>query len=151
MSDVFEKARAAFNGYAAMDAPELPENPGSALQVAMYRWTQSHVPKHDLPPAVEGVLGMTEELGEAQEALNELVRATGRLSHVLLNAHQGRRGYDRDREQLRKLIADGLADHGVFAHMVATAMRLDYWTLVHETAREVLGRDWTTHPLTAGR
>lgn len=147
--DVFERSRAVFNSYAGMDTPELPKEPGPALQVAHFRWSQNKVPKHTLPRAVEGVLGMMEELGEAQAALNQLMIATARLSHLMLNESQGRRGYGEDIERMRKLVADGLADHGVFAHHLATAMRLDYWTLVHGTAVEVMQRDWKKNPLTA--
>ncbi len=146
----FDKARAVFNSYAGMDEPDLPKEPGPALQVAHYRWAQLKVPKHTLWQSTEGILGMTEELGEAQEALNKLVVAVGRLAHIELNVSQGRRGYDAEVEKLRRLVADGLADHGVFAMHLATAFRLDYWTLVSETAREVMAkRDWKQNPLTA--
>lgn len=151
MSTPFEKSRIAFNKYAAMGEGEFPDNPGSRLQVLHYRWAQNKVPKHTLPAEVEGVLGMCEELGEVQDALNQLNKATGKLAHIVLNASQGRRGYDQYRQKLRELIADGLADHGIFAHHLATAMRLDYWTLVHATAMEVIERDWIKNPLTAAK
>lgn len=145
----YEDARTVFNGYAGMDAPNLPAHPGAALQVKHFRWSQDKVPKHTLPQAVEGVLGMVEELGEAQEALNQLNAAVGRLCHIVLNESQGRRGYDKDVDALRRKVADALADHGIFAHHLATAMRLDYWTLVHRTAEEVMERDWKKNPVDA--
>lgn len=142
----FEAARQAFDAYCAMDTGALPTDPGSALQVRMWRWTQSRVAKHELPPGVEGALGMSEELGELSEALLGLLAAAGRLSHLMLNVSQGRRGLEHGTEELRQKVADALADHSVFAHMAATAARLDYWTLVERTAEEVMKRNWKEHP-----
>ncbi len=145
----FDAAREAFNRYAAMDHPDLPEDPGARLQVLLYRWTQTNVARSEMPANVAGTLGMAEELGEAQEALNGLFVASGRLSHLALNHAQGRRGYASDMSAFRSKVADALADHAIFAHQLATSMRLDYWTLVRETAIAVMKRNWKTNPLSA--
>lgn len=150
MSDVpYKKAREAFNRYAAMDAPQLPENQSSALQVMMYRWAMSKVPKHTLPLSTEGVLGTVEEVGECAGAMFKLFEAAGKLAHLELNASQGRRGYDKDVEKLRALVADAIGDAHTFMLQLGTAMRLDVWTICFETAKEVAERDWKTRPLNA--
>jgi NTP pyrophosphatase (non-canonical NTP hydrolase) len=109
----------------------------------------TNVTRSDLPMLVAGTLGMTEELGELREALDGLLKATGRLSHLALNYEQKRRGYADDMAAFRSKVADALADHAVFAHQAATAMRLDYWTLVRVTAEGVMKRNWKTNPLDA--
>lgn len=150
MSDLpYKKAREQFNTYAAMDTPELPADPGSALQVMQYRWVMRKVPKHSLPMSTEGILGTVEEIGELNENLLKLYAAVGKLAHYELNASQGRRGYDKNVEALRALVADAIGDAAVFLMSTCTPFRLDFWTLVRETAMEVMGRDWVARPLNA--
>lgn len=150
MSDVpYKKAREQFNSYAGMDAPKLPDNPCSALQVQHFRWAMSKVPKHTLPLSTESILGTVEEVGELAGDMLKLFAAVGKLCHLELNASQGRRGYDKDVEKLRALVADAIGDAATFLLGVSTAFRLDFWTIANETAKEAMERDWKSRPLDA--
>ena len=82
------------------------------------------------------------------EELGELTAAVGKLNHVVLNHYQERRGLE-DRDKYRAEVADGLADMIIFAHIIATSCRLDFWTIVRETAEKVMQRDWKKNPLDA--
>lgn len=143
----YEKSRAHFNSYAGLDAPNLPPNFLSALQVKLYRWTQTHVPKHTLPPSVENALGAVEEMGELFE--NRAMVGIGRLAHLELNISQGRRYSKLTEEEQRAKKADAIADAVVFLMNACTASRLDFGTLVADTIREVTERDWVKNPETA--
>lgn len=60
-----EKACAVFGEYAAMDAPDLPDNRLDAIQVRLCRW---QVNKFGSQPFERMALGIIEELGELQDA-----------------------------------------------------------------------------------
>jgi hypothetical protein len=65
MVSLFEKSSAAFSRYAALDAPHLPPEELSALQVRLWRW---QVEQFGLPDDRDLVLGIVEECGEMEEA-----------------------------------------------------------------------------------
>jgi len=142
MSDAFLNARKQFEMYAGVDSPRLPTNPTymSSIQVALYRWTQRKVPKHDLPSSTEGVLGAAEEVGELLEAT--CAAKMLKLAHLELNISQGRRYASKTREELRELKADAIADTVIFLMHLCTAERLDMGELIRGTVAEVLERDW---------
>lgn len=82
------EASKVFERYAAIDAPDLPVNSMSALQVALHRW-QVHNFGGGNP--LELLAGVQEELGE--------------LAYVVLKATQKIRGYD-DRQRVRDEVGD---------------------------------------------
>jgi hypothetical protein len=144
------KAREVFEKYAGMDTPDLPSDPRQALQVRLARWQQRNFGgRVDLPAAAVSALGANEESGEIGDALLALMShsalqgSVGSLAHVILKSSQRIRGMENE-ETCRKAIADGLADVAVFSMQLATVFRLDYWTIVHEVAEEVLRRVWAT-------
>lgn len=123
-SPALAKATAAFNEYAGMDAPHVPTDPFSALQVRMARWQARNF---GYQPIEREVLGVSEEAGE--------------LAHAVLKGLQGIRGMD-DREAYRAKAADALADIAIYSMQVATSLRIDYGTIIQATAEKVLERDW---------
>lgn len=134
----YEMSRAAFNKYAGMDEPFLPDNEVAACQVLFARWVNTKV-KHTLPGSVENVLGLAEEAGELHAAI-------GKLAHLELNLSQGRRYSKLTDEQVREEAADAVADIGIFLMNYCTTRRLDFVTLLLATAKQVLQRDWLTRP-----
>ena len=149
MSDeIMKKSREVFESYAGMDSPDVPDDEGSSLQVRLHRW-QSRNFQSQVSGEIINTLGISEEVGECQDAVSGLVSASGRISHATLKHHQKIRGYD-DREKYRAEIADAIADISVYAMQLATCLRLDFWTLVAETAADVMQRDWTKDKVTGG-
>lgn len=142
----FDKARKAFDEYAAMDAPNLPANEISALQVRLARWENTKFANSKFDNAA---FGMVEELGEAAEILiNQLMMSVGvgKVAKAHLKHSQGIRNMTR--EAMREKVADGLADQFIFGLQEATRQRLDLYTLLVETIKEVMGRDWIANPVT---
>lgn len=120
-----EEARESFATYAGMDAPDLPVDDTAALQVLLARWQTRNFGVGNLQQCA---LGVAEESGE--------------LCHAILKNAQGIRGMD-DREAFRAAAGDALADICIYAIQCATLLRLDFGTLLHRTAEQVLERDWT--------
>ena len=158
MTTAYEAARAAFDKYAAMDAPHLPDDPWSALQVKLTRWQTRNF---GIQPAERNALGIAEELGEMSESILDTVIynlglvsgfavTAGRLAHTVLKNAQKIRGMD-DMEKARHNIADGVADLMVFSMQLCTCFRLDMGTLFKLTAEKVLERDWTKKPQDGGQ
>lgn len=144
----YHKARQVFNNYAALDFPLLPVNELSATQVKLARWESNNIKSSFDAPA----LGMAEELGEAADILvNQLMMASGigKVAKAHLKNSQGIRGMTRD--QMREKVADGLADVLIFACQEATRQRIDLFTLLTETVRQVMGRDWIADPDKGGQ
>lgn len=150
-----QKAREAFDKYAAMDAPELPENPISALQVKLVRWQTINF---GVGSAELVTLGINEEIGELAEAIESALeplesvillmrikRAAGKISHAVLKNSQKIRGLA-DPDKFRELAGDAIADVAVFEIQLCTILRLDYWTLLAHTAAKVMERDFTKKP-----
>ena len=138
----YDFARAVFDDYAATDAPILPVNEMSALQVRLYRWQKANF----RPSGVEqSVLGVGEELGELTEAIIGLAACAGRLNHATLKNLQGIRGM-RDERAFRERAADAIADMMIFATQVCTTLRIDFGALYHTTATEVMKREWKKEP-----
>lgn len=119
------QARIAFDEYAAMDEPELPEDPLSALQVRLARWQNLN-----FGPATAEQLA----LGVAEEA--------GELCHAVLKRSQRIRGMG-DPVAFRFAAGDALADVTIYAMQMATLQRMDLGTLLRATAEVVMQRDWT--------
>lgn len=129
MSDIpVKRSHEQFNTYAAMDAPVLPVEPHSALQVQLARWQNNNFKTCTLLQMLAGVF---EEGGE--------------LSHAILKHQQGIRGMG-DPEKFRALAGDAIADIMVYLTQLATMLRLDIWTLYSETAYEVMQRNWAENP-----
>lgn len=125
---VIANASEVFDQYAAMDAPEVPRDPLSALQVMLVRWQTRNFGSADVR---EQTLGVCEEAGE--------------LAHAILKGAQGIRGLD-NREKMREEAGDAIADCAVYLMQVCTALRLDFGTLLHGIAQNVLNRDWKRDP-----
>ena len=123
-----EKAREVFSKYAGMDAPDLPDDASSAIQVALVRWQQKNFGGASL---FQMLAGVTEEVGE--------------LAHAILKHDQKIRGFD-DEGKFREAAGDAVADTVVYLTQLCTLLRLDFGTLVAETAGEVMKRDWKAKP-----
>jgi len=148
----YDISREAFNEYAGMDAPNLPEHPASALQVLLHRWEARQFGGGSVG---ESTLGVNEETGELSEAFIYLAAmqcGAGRMAHAVLKRGQGIRGFD-DPEVYRSHAADAIADVAIFAMQCATKLRLDFWQIVEDTANQVMGRDWSkkTQPTPAAQ
>ena len=63
------------------------------------------------------------------------------MCHAVLKQSQGIRGYD-DYEKFREDAGDAVADIVIFCIQMATLLRLDFWTLLSETAEVVMRRKW---------
>ncbi len=135
-------ARAAFDAYAGMDAPELPEGPMARLQVELCRWEAREFGGGN---SNDSVLGSNEEAGEAADAMIMLLGAksgAGRMAKAILKRNQGIRGYD-DPEKFRADLGDAFADMMIFGIQACTKSRMDFWTLLLRTAEDVMGRKWS--------
>lgn len=123
-----EKSREAFNKYAGIDAPFLPDDPQSSLQVQLCRWQVKNFGASNL---FQQLAGVTEEVGE--------------LAHAILKHDQKIRGFE-DEEKFREAAGDAVADAVVYLNQLCTLLRLDFGTLVNCTAQEVMQRDWKAKP-----
>lgn len=128
MTRPIEMARDAFDQYAGMDAPVLPANEQSCLQVQLCRWQRENFGGATLYQMLAGV---TEEAGE--------------LAHAILKHDQKIRGFE-DEEKFREAAGDAVADIVVYLQQLCTLLRLDFGTLVSETAHEVMQRNWKAKP-----
>lgn len=144
----YAEARKTFDTYAGLDAPHLPPNPMSELQVLLHRWVSKKGPDGAGLGNIVNVLGMSEETGELIEAFLCLAVTAGRLSHIALKNAQKIRGLG-DREAMRAAMTDAVADLCVFATQCCTELRVDFGTLYYETIKEVTSRDWVAHPADA--
>lgn len=131
------RARAHFDTYAAMDAPDLPEpipatGEMSALQVRLFRWQSRNF---GVPSRFQILAGVMEEVGE--------------LSHALLKNAQGIRGMSDD--DARVAAGDAIADAVVYLIQLCTALRIDFGVLIWRVAETVLGRDWVADPEKGGQ
>jgi NTP pyrophosphatase (non-canonical NTP hydrolase) len=153
--EIFRLARETFDAYAGMDAPDLPADPMSALQVRLARWQNTRFPISK--SETEMTAGISEEIGEFAGALGEfiqpladfvaLVAAGGRVNHAALKHEQKIRGMG-DREAYRRAAADAVADILIYATNLATGLRLDIGVLFRSTAEFVMRRKGaTTHSI----
>lgn len=145
MKNIYERAKARFDEYAGFSPPVLPDNELSALQVELCRWQSREFGAVDPERCA---LGVNEELGELSDAISYLAMAqggAGRMSHVLLKRLQRIRGFD-DLEKTRAEVADAIGDTVIYLTQVATSFRLDFGTVVFETAKEVMHRKWRQDP-----
>lgn len=125
-----QKAKLAFDEYAGMDAPEVPTNliELSGLQVRLCRWQVRNFGSSCIKDIT---LGVSEESGE--------------LSHAVLKHRQGIRGME-NRDAFLDAAGDAIADCAIYLMQAATALRLDFPTLLAATASEVMKRDWVGNP-----
>ncbi len=124
------KSSHAFAQYAHLSGEELPSTVGISygladLQVRLARWQQSNFGgSKDWQLA----LGAAEEVGE--------------LCHALLKRSQRIRGME-DPAVYKEAVGDAIADVTVFLIQLASSHRLDFFTLLVETANKVMERNWT--------
>lgn len=126
------------------------------LQQKLHRW---EVRNFGNSPYVNHALGVSEETGELAEAvlhhlatfqslqrsLLNIGAGAGKLSHAVLKHAQRIRGMG-DEALLREKAGDAIADITIFAMNLCSNLGLDYETLVRETARDVMKRDWRKNP-----
>lgn len=142
MTEAVQRAREAFEKWAA--DPTKADNPCSMLQGLLAVWQNRNF---GAQPDWHFVAGQGEEVGEMAEALLMLkvVAASGRVDHALLKHVQGIRGLE-NREAYLSALGDAIADQVIYLMQLATVNRIDFWTLIRETARDVMKRDWTKKP-----
>lgn len=159
----YVKAREAFNNYAGLDGNHVPPTDVhiSALQVRLTRWATHNF---GAQTTSQQALGIAEEIGELAEAQFEqmlremreqnaptriltlaLAAYAGKVAHNALKADQGIRT-DGDVEKFREKMADAIADQAVFTMQLCTLLRLDYGTILEETAEHVMLRNWRMFP-----
>ena len=107
----------------------LPEDPLAALQQRLFRWEVRNFGQGSLEHAA---LGVAEESGE--------------LCHAVLKHAQKIRGMG-DIEVLREKAGDAVADIAIYAINLCSKLGLDFATLLRETSREVMKRQWKTNPV----
>lgn len=119
--DSYSAARSAFEAYAGIDAPGLPENPLSALQVRLARW---QVRNFGIVEDLQLAAGVGEEVGELIESWT---------------------GPDSDGTGGEEL--DAAADIAIYAMNLCTNLRLDFGSIVPVRATWVA----TEAPIVAGK
>jgi hypothetical protein len=134
----YDRARAAFDAYATMDAPALPAEATSALQVRLHRWAAEQFPGERLEHPALGVGG---ELGELAEAVVAITARAGFAQEVVLK-HSRSTGKYATPERARVAAADAIADVAIFLARLCTRLRLDFGELLRATAEEVLQRNY---------
>lgn len=134
------------------------------LQTKLNAWAKAKFKNVDSDEAVN-TMGVSEEIGELAEALEnwmgtvdvvmnsiscffKIVAASGKVTHAVLKHIQGIRGYD-NRDKAAAEVGDGIADIFVYGTQLLTNFRLDAGTIFFETAKKVMKRDWTNHPVDA--
>lgn len=125
-----EIMRAASLMFEQAQTAEAP-NPYETLQAQLALWQEQNFGKQ---PIERMVLGAAEEVGE--------------LAHATLKGLQGIRGMDD--EAVRVKGGDSIADATIYLMQAATALRLDFWTLIRLTATKVLSRNWKAAPANGG-
>src|SRR6185312_9017767 len=129
MKEPYQNARKTF------DSGSLVSNAVTLLQYRLNTWQNQ-----ELKSTPNGsYLGVTEEIGELAGALLEMVAAAGKLHHARLKTDQGIKNYG-DIERLREEAADAIADITISCMQLATNLRLDFWTLLLQTAEKVMER-----------
>lgn len=83
--DLYQAARAAFAEYAAANAPHLPPDPLSALQVRLARW---EAVQFSYQPPWTAVLGVCEEIGELEEADIDIAKLRDAVADTMIFATQ---------------------------------------------------------------
>lgn len=119
-------ARMVFNKYTNAE-PALPDE-WAALQQRLSRWETRNFGQGTFEHAA---LGVAEESGE--------------LCHAVLKHAQKIRGMG-DIEVLREKAGDAIADIVIYSINLCSKLGLDFGTLVRETSREVMRRDWRKRP-----
>jgi NTP pyrophosphatase (non-canonical NTP hydrolase) len=65
----------------------------------------------------------------------------GELAHSILKHAQGIRGMGDD-DKYEAAAGDAIADTVIYLMQLCTSLRMDFETLVEETAKQVMKRDW---------
>jgi NTP pyrophosphatase (non-canonical NTP hydrolase) len=105
----------------------------STLQARLSAW---QVRNFGAQSPSEMALGVAEESGE--------------LARAVLKNLQKIRGYG-DPKKFLQAAGDALADIAIYSINLATILRLDYGTLVRETAEAVMRRDWVADRVDADK
>jgi len=121
------KAKKVFESYADGKGCETPMQ---LLQVKLAAWQNRNFGP---PQSALLALGVGEEAGE--------------LFRAILKSEQGIRSFNSAGELLDKG-GDAIADCVIYAIQWCTLHRMDYETLLHETAEYVMTRDWVAYPET---
>lgn len=103
-------------------------SPAGSLQVMLAAWQGRNF---GAAPLSHMALGAAEEIGE--------------LCHAVLKSEQRIRGME-NAEAFRRAAGDAIADATIYLMQAATVLRLDWGTLVYETARRVMERDFVAAP-----
>lgn len=127
MDRVSTRASAVFDEYAGLKEPDLPWEAHAELQVKLSRWQERNFGQ---VTTFQNLAGITEEVGE--------------LAHAILKNSQSIRGLDDS--ALKTAAGDAIADATIFQIQLCTALGLDWWSLVSETALHVMERDWVNDP-----
>lgn len=115
------------------------------LQREHKEWRDRNFPKFR---DTDGLLGVTEEVGELADALLghvQLSSALGRLAHSHLKTQQGIRG---NAEEHKAAGEDAIADIIIFAMSYANTNKIDAAKAVEKAWSEVRDRDWISNPAT---
>lgn len=102
---------------------------------------------------LEPVVGVAEELGEAFDAVLQLISfgklgaLVGRVCHAGLKSEQGIRGTP---EELRAKLEDAIGDLFIFLVNLCNLFELDLQAIVNDTWLTVSKRNWREDPIAGG-
>lgn len=125
-----EKSAAVFEEWCGSAAPVGTEATGVQHLLAAWQGRE-----FGATPIEHSALGVSEEVGE--------------LHHAILKHLQKIRGMGEPAE-FREAAGDAIADATIYLMQIATTLRLDFATLVYETAYEVMKRTWRVDPANGG-
>ena len=135
-------SKEAFEKYAAVtpakmvECPDLNEVQKKQIELAEWQNTQ-----FDNNSATNTTIGVSEEVGELTQSLLDLVNANGKLSHAILKREQKIRDM-KDYDKFISAASDAIADILIYTMNLCTMLRLDFFTLLNETAKKILKRRW---------
>ena len=115
------------------------------LQAELRKWEVRNFGEGD---PLEGVVGATEEVGELAEVVDvlDLPVLLGRLAHAQLKLRQGIRATP---EELNAKGKDAIGDIFIYLINLCSKNDWDAQSILLETSRHVLSRDWKSNPTDA--
>lgn len=130
---VQQKANQVFDRYAAgaYNVDDLSDL--SRLQAELAAWQGRNF---GAAPTELLALGVCEESGE--------------LAHAVLKHAQKIRGMQ-DEAAYKAAVADAAGDISIYLMNLLTGLRLDFGTIIEETAKRVMKRDWKARPTDGGQ